>query len=32
MKIIKMKSNIKRCNIKMDFVLLKVGITEGKKW
>ena len=32
MKIIKMKSNLKHCNIKMDFVTVKVGITEGKKW
>ena len=25
-----MKHDIKRCNIKMDFVTIKVGITEGK--
>ena len=30
MKFIKIKYNIKYCNIKMNFVTVKVGITMGK--
>ena len=30
MKNIKIKYNVKHCDLKMDFVTVKVGITEGK--